>query len=90
MSSAGSISAMVTSLKNNKRDRKSALKRLKESSTRYSVSEKLHFEKKASPLQLKKIREHIQRRNKKIFIQKIVAVGILSLLLIYVIGFAKI
>ena len=55
MSSAGSISAMVTSLKNNKRDRKSALKRLKESSTRYSVSEKLHFEKKASPLQLKKL-----------------------------------
>ena len=29
MSSAGSISAMVTSLKNNKRDRKSALKKLK-------------------------------------------------------------
>ena len=70
MSSAGSISAMVTSLKNNKRDRKSALKRLKESSTRYSVSEKLHFEKKASPLQLKKIREHIQRRNKKRFLFK--------------------
>ena len=46
MSSAGSISAMVSSLKNNKRDRKSALKRLKESSTRYSVSQKLHFEKK--------------------------------------------
>ena len=87
MSSAGSISAMVTSLKNNKRDRKSVLKRLKENSTRYSVSEKLHFEKKASPLQLKKIREHIQQR---IFYSKNCCSWNSSLLLIYVIGFAKI
>lgn len=90
MSFGGIISTMVTSIKNNKRDRKSALNRLKEHSAKYTDSGELHFEKKATPMQLKKIRENIQRQNQKIFTQRIIVVGVLSFLLIYFIGFAKI
>lgn len=57
MSFGGAVSAMVTALKNNKRDRKSALKKLKDIGVEYSGKTELHFENKASPMELKKIRE---------------------------------
>ena len=83
------VQSMVTSLKNNKRDRKSALKRLKENPAEYSGNGELHFEKKATPSQLHKIREDLKRENRKAFIRKAVIVGIVFVLLIYFIGFAK-
>jgi len=89
MSFGGVVGSMITTLKNNKRERKSALKRLKDNPAEYSDGNELHFEKKASPMQLKKIREDLQRENKKIMIRNIAIVVIFMLILIYFIGFAK-
>lgn len=61
MSFGGAVSAMVTSLKNNKRERKSALKRLKDNPAEYGDAGKLHFENKATQAQLQKIREDLKR-----------------------------
>ena len=91
MGFGGSVSGMLTALKNNKRERKSALKRLKESPVEYSdEGGELHFEKEATPAQLRKIREDLKRENKKVLIRKLVIIGIILLLIIYFIGFAKI
>jgi len=90
MSFGGAVSGMITSLKNNKRDRKSALKRLKDNPAEYGEDGKLHFEKTATPAQLKKIREDIQRQNRKIMIRNVVIIGLIAAILIYFIGFAKI
>ena len=87
--SFGVVQSMISSLKNNKRDRKSALKRLQENPAEYSDGNDLHFEKKASPMQLKKIREDLQKENRKIMIRNIVIVVVFMLVLIYFIGFAK-
>ena len=87
--SFGVVQSMISSIKNNKRDRKSALKRLKENPAEYSEGGELHFEKKATPAQLHKIREDLKRENRKAFIRKAVIVGIVFVLLIYFIGFAK-
>ena len=63
MSFGGAVSAMVTSLKNNKRPRVSAFKRLKGyENVKYKKGK---IEKKATPQQLKEIRERIQKENKK-------------------------
>ncbi len=87
---SGVISAMKTTLKNNKRDRKSAIKKLKDSGALdHTYKTELHFEKKATPYQLKKIREKVQRENRRIMTRNIVIVTILMILLIYFIGFAK-
>ena len=53
MSFGGAMGAMITSLKNNKRDRKSALKRLKDNPAEYGAGTKLHFENTATPEELK-------------------------------------
>jgi hypothetical protein len=85
----GFVQSMVLSLKFNKRDRKSALKRLKENPAEYSEGGELHFEKKATPTQLHKIREDLKRVNRKAFIRKGIIIGIILVLFIYFIGFAK-
>ena len=90
MSFGGAVGAMITSLKNNKRDRKSALKRLKDNPAAYGEEGKLHFENTATPEQLKKIREDLRRENKKIMIRNVSIIVVILLLLIYFIGFAKI
>lgn len=90
MSFGGAVSAMVTSLKNNKRSRKSAFKRLKDNPSEYGEGSKLHFENKATPSQLKKIREDIQRENRKLMIRNIVIIVVVVAAVIYFIGFAKI
>ena len=79
MSFGGAVGAMITSLKNNKRDRKSALKRLKDNPAAYGEEGKLHFENTATPEQLKKI-----------MIRNVSIIVVILLLLIYFIGFAKI
>jgi hypothetical protein len=89
MSFGGAVGSMLTSLKNNKRDRKSALKRLKDNPAEYGEDGKLHFEKKATPAQLKKIREDLRRRNKQIMIRNVSIIVAIMIVLIYLIGFAK-
>jgi len=61
MSGGGSIASMVASLKNNRRDRKSKLKRLKSTSNH---REEFIDHKKASPELLRKIRTRLQIENK--------------------------
>lgn len=90
MSFGGAVSAMMTSLKNNKRDRKSALKRLKDNPTEYGETGKLHFENKATHAQLQKIREDLKRENRNRTIKTVLIIGLFMAALIYFIGFVKI
>ena len=89
MSFGGAVSAMVTSLKNNRRDRKSAFKKLKDNPAEYGEEGKLHFENEATPDQLKKIREDLRRENRKVMIRNVSIIVVIMLVLIYLIGFAK-
>lgn len=89
MSFGGVVSGMITSLKNNKRERKSALKRLKDNPAEYGESGKLHFKNTATPSQLKRIRDNIKRENRKVMIRNVSIVVVITLILIYFIGFAK-
>ena len=59
--SSGSISAMIASLKANKRTRVSTFDKIKG----YNKSDKseLYFDKKASPIELKKIKKRVQKKN---------------------------
>lgn len=64
MGFGGSVSAMITSLKNNKRSRVSTFDKLKKyENVKYKDGGKI--EKKATPQQLKEIRERIKKENKK-------------------------
>ncbi len=85
--SSGSISAMITSLKNNKRTRVSTFKKLKNYDKGTNTA--LHFDKKATPEQLQKIRERIQAENWKALKTKVILVLIFLTIVIYVVGFVK-
>tara|TARA_R110002073_G_scaffold279026_1_gene443241 strand:- start:536884 stop:537150 length:267 start_codon:yes stop_codon:yes gene_type:complete len=63
MSFGGSVSAMLSTLKNNKRSRVSTFEKLKGyEDVKYK---KGRIEKKATPQQLKEIRDRLQKRNKR-------------------------
>ncbi len=79
---------MVTSLKNNKRNRKNALEILKENGE-YSQKTELHFENSATKSQLHEIRENLKADNKKALIKKATIISIILVIVIYCIGFAK-
>lgn len=87
MGFGGSVGAMLASLKNNKRTRPSAFKKLKENGVEYTNRTELHFDQKSSPAQLKAIRERIKRENRNALIKKAVLIGILLLSTILLIGF---
>lgn len=82
------IAHMATSLKNNKRARVSAFKKMKNFKEGQNI--KVSFEKKATPQQLKKIREELKEEKQKKFKKNILIFTITMVLLIYVIGFVKI
>jgi hypothetical protein len=88
MSGAGSIGAMITSMKNMKRTRISALQKLKENG-RYSTNIELHFDKEASKHQLKTIREKIKKENQIRLRNKALIIISMILILIYIVGFVK-
>lgn len=90
MSFGGAVGAMISSIKNNKRDRKSALKKLKDSGVKHSDKTELHFENEASPMELKKIRKKVKDENRRIMIRNIIIMTVIMLIAIYFIGFAKI
>jgi hypothetical protein len=83
-----SIAAMVMSIKNNKRARQSAFKKLDKNGS-YSTKTKLFFQKNASKKQLRDIKEKLRKENKKALIRKTAIILILLIILIYCIGFAK-
>lgn len=82
MGFGGSVAAMIATIKNNKRNRVSTFKKIKE--LKKSKKSELHFEKKANPIELKKIRDKIQKENELVFRKKII---IVTLLLLAVLGF---
>ena len=63
MSFGGAVSAMITSLKNNRRQRSSAFDKVKNYGEVHS--KKPFIDKKASPQQLKEIREKLKRENRR-------------------------
>jgi len=84
MGFGGAVSAMQTSLKNNKRSRVSAFKKME----RYKdvKFKEGTIDKKASPALLKQIRENIRKENKKN--SRIAIITISSILIILLILFS--
>ena len=89
MGFGGSAGAMLASLKNNKRARPSAFKKLKENGVEYITKTELHFDKKSTPAQLRALRKQIKRENNIDFIKKAVIIGILLVIVILVVSFIK-
>jgi len=81
MSFGGAVSAMATSLKNNKRERVSVFKRLK--GYENVKFKKGKIDKKATHQQLKEIRERLQKENKKELIITLTIVSGLFFILFY-------
>lgn len=83
-----SAAAMITSIKNNKRARKSTFKKLVKNGS-YSTKTKLFFHRNASKIQLRNIKEKLRKENKRVLVRKIATILILLIIMIYCIGFAK-
>lgn len=88
MSFGGAVSAMLSSLKNNKRDRPSAFKKMKDYEDG-DYKTRLHFENNSSQKQLDELREKLQQENKVRFRRNVVIFVISIVIAIYVIGFVK-
>ena len=86
MSFGGAVGAMITSLKNNKRERPSAFKNLKNCN---GIHRKLEFNKTASKQQLQEIKEKLQKENKKTAFRNSILFSAFIILLIYFVGFYK-
>jgi len=83
MSFGGSVSAMVTSLKNNRRKRVSAFKRMKEyGDVKYK---EWKIEKKATPALLKQIRDKVQKQQRRetAIIYAFIAIGVVIFLWVF-------
>ena len=87
MGFGGSAAAMITSLKNNKRNRVSALEKLKNHKKGKVIQ--VNFDKKANKIQLKQIREKLQAENKRKLRRNIILFVLGILIIIYAIGFVK-
>ena len=78
MSFGGSVSAMITTIKNNRRSRVSAFEKMERySDVKYKEGT---IDKKASPQLLREIRENIQRENRRN--TRILVISMISIVLI--------
>ena len=78
---------MIASLKSNKRERPNTFKKMKNfEGGKYS---EIHFNKKATPSQLKRLKEKIQEENRRAFKKKVIYISIFAIVVIYFIGFYK-
>ncbi|MFY0602887.1 MAG: hypothetical protein JXQ93_02985 [Flavobacteriaceae bacterium] len=89
MSFGGSVGAMISSIKNNKRTRPSAFKKLKESGVEYTIRTELHFDKKSSPEKLRRIKEKIKKEQQVAFRKKVILFSLVLVIFILVISFVK-
>lgn len=89
MSFGGAVSAMQTSLKNNKRERVNTFKKLKEHNFEEKENGKLYFKNKATPEELEAIRKKIKRESTKKMLMNITLLAVFCLSVLLVIGFAK-
>lgn len=87
MSFGGAVSAMITSLKNNKRTRISKFDKIKNNNTKSTI--KVYFENKATSEDLLKIKERIKLENRRSFIRNLILLVFIIAIFIYVIGFVK-
>ena len=81
------IAHMIISLKGNKRERVSAFKKME--NFKEGTNMQLHFKNKATPYQLKRIREKLQTEKKIRTQRRIIIFVLLMILFIYAIGFVK-
>ena len=86
MSFGGAVGAMITSIKNNKRERPSAFKKIKNCG---GIDGKLQFDKKANKQELQQIREQLQNENKKTLIRNVIIFSTMMAILFYFVGFYK-
>lgn len=86
----GSTSAMIASIKNNKRPRKSAIKKLKKhmSFGKDDINE-LSFKKTATKEQLEKIRLEAKKENRRKLLMYLIPIGVISIVSLIAIGFVK-
>lgn len=89
MGFGGSVSAMLASLKNNKRPRSSAFKKLKENGVEYTSRTELHFDQKSTPAQLRVIRKRIKKENRIAFVKKAIIMSILLTIIAIAIIYMK-
>ena len=82
-----SIAAMITTLKNNKRTRVSTFKKMKDFKEGKNIQ--VCFDRKATPHQLKSIREKLQKENDKRMKRNIIIITFLMIIIIYCVGFIK-
>ncbi|MFY7670307.1 hypothetical protein ACOSP6_04410 [Tenacibaculum sp. MEBiC06402] len=83
MGFGGSVSAMISSLKNNKRERKSAFKKMKEHTNYSSPSDRLVFKNKATEEELDSIRKRLQLENKRKLIINAIGLSIIAMGIAY-------
>jgi hypothetical protein len=83
----GFASGMITSLKNNKRTHVSTFEIVK--NYKKGKNLQVHFNKKATPCQLKKIKENLEAENKKLLTRNILLIIVTMSIIIYAIGFVK-
>ncbi|MDE0534734.1 hypothetical protein [Tenacibaculum sp. L6] len=84
MGFGGSVSAMITSLKNNKRKRVSAFEKLER--FQKENNDTLHFKKSASKKQLEEIRIKTKRENQIVWIKNLVFLVVIFSILFYLIN----
>ncbi|WP_435414489.1 hypothetical protein [Polaribacter aestuariivivens] len=87
MGFGGSVSAMIASLKANKRTRVSTFEKIKD--FKKSNKNKLHFKNKATPEEIVKLREKLQKENNILFLRKVLIIVILLVAIFYAIGFVE-
>ena len=87
MSFGGAVSAMITSLKNNKQSRRSTFDKLK--NYKKTTCTKVEFEKKATPEQLQEIRERLQKENRKNLVFTLTFTITLTVLLFILFNYVK-
>jgi len=87
MAKEGFVAHIFDSIKSDKRSRDSTFDKIK--NFKKGNNFQLDFKKKATKSQLIRIREKIQKANKKALRKNIILITILILILIYVIGFVK-
>ncbi|WP_442267684.1 hypothetical protein ACSIGC_08450 [Tenacibaculum sp. ZS6-P6] len=86
----GSTSAMITSIKNNKRPRKSAIEKLKKHSHfGKDDSYELSFNKTATEKQLEQIRLEAKKENRRKLLSFLIPIGLISIATLIAIGFVK-
>jgi hypothetical protein len=88
MSFGGAVSAMIASMKANKRNRVSMFDKTKH--VKRGTPTAVHFENKATQKELEILRDKIQRDLKKEALKKVIFLLIIIALLIYAIGFVEI